>query len=138
MSFTGPSSQTIAAIAAQRGDDAEDHQHPLVLVLRPAPARAPLRLGSIDHVHDQSRKAQAPTFQATSERVASRDLEAQGEIGDDHDGRADQQARPMREGRDEAAPGGGLVGLARSLAGFAADGAGFGMRRLAVGQKARF
>ena len=57
MLLTGPSSQTIAAIGRERRDNAEDHQHPLVLVLGPGENA---RLAPRVHHHVQNQDEERP------------------------------------------------------------------------------
>ena len=108
MVLTGPSSQTIAAMAAR---DATMPRTTSTHWFSSSGLDYTLasRLGSMTMCKIRMRNAQAPTFQAIKRRVASRmsTPKLQRDIGRDHQDRSRQETRPMRKGGQE--PDGGFV-----------------------------
>ncbi len=109
MSLTGPSSQTIAARAAEAAKNSERHHHPLVFVLRRRPGRIPSR---VRH-HDGDQREERPGADVPGDEKTRRlaKIARNQEIGDDHQRRPDDQTRTMGEARKDTARG--LVGLGR-------------------------
>ena len=93
----------------ERRNNPEDHQHPLVLVLRP---RENARLAPRVHHHAQNQDEERPSSDVPGDQEARRfaDLhpEAQSDIGRDHQDPSRQETRPMCKRAQKA--GRGLAG----------------------------
>ena len=108
MSFTGPNSN-YRRDGGERRDDPEDHQHPLVLILRPRLALLgeASRVGSMTMCRNQEEERPGADVPGNEEprRFADVDSKLQRDIGRDQQGRPRQQTRSMGEGREETAGG---------------------------------